>query len=232
MSLNRNAKKVTQSSNIGIFINEFKKLITSNLFNGFIAFSSLITAVFSKEPLIRFSSIIILLGCLIVLRKVVLKLIKYLISWRLILGVAIGIFIGIACFPYISEIVSETCKLGVSPFIPKVEVIDTKPINGGTLENLYDGVEIRFSERVLPKYSKYIDIDINPYIQIDETWIYEYNPSEGYQKLYIRPAKYFKNHSRPQFQPNTKYYLQIKGSLIKTPLTIAFQTPKDVLGLK
>lgn len=208
---------------IGTSLND---LISSSLFQGLAALVGLIAAVASDKLYIRIPALLVLLWGVIALRSNIWHFMKgsaTWLTWKFALGLVVGVFISVMLFPFI-EVFSN---LGVSFFVHQVEVIETSPEDGKTLQSVYDNIEINFSERILSTYrsSLYVRAEITPYIPIRLVWLFDFNPSDCCRTLSIRPARYVRNDPNPQFDPNTTYHLRIVGLLIRKPLEIEFRTP-------
>ena len=201
-----------------------KDLISSSYFQGLTALAGLIAAIASDKPIIRIPALLILSGFLFALRSTIWHFAKGIatwLTWKFLLGIIVGIFVGTMLYPFFESI----SRFGFSFFIPQVEILETIPKNDETLLNLYDNLEINFSERIPSQYRSFINIEITPYIPIKRVWVYDFDPSDCCRALFIESARYFPNSRSPQFEPNTTYHLKISGLLVKNPLEIEFHTP-------
>jgi hypothetical protein len=203
-----------------------KDLISSSYFQGLTALAGLIAALASDNLIIRIPALIILFGFLFALRFTISHLVKDIsiwLTWKFFLGIIIGIFAGAIFYP----VLQSTLKLGISFFIPQVEITDTFPNDGETLQSLSDEIEINFSQRIPLQYhsSWLVKTEITPYIPIKRIWVYDFDRTDCCRTLYIESARYFPNSGSAQFEPNTTYHLKISGFLIKNPLDIEFHTP-------
>ena len=203
-----------------------RDLISNSYFQGLVSLVGLIAAIVSENLLMRLSALLILLGGLIALRSNIWYFLKNSarwLTWKFALGCLVGVLIGAIFFPLFEAFF----KFGFSFFIPQVEIIETIPENGKTLQSVYDSIEINFSERILSQYHSplYIRTEITPYIRTRMVWLFDFDPSDCCRTLSIRPARYFPDDPIPQFEPNTTYHLTIKGLAIKKPLEIEFHTP-------
>jgi hypothetical protein len=202
-----------------------KELIASPIFQGVSALAGLIAALASDNPIIRIPALLILFAFLFALRFTIWRFARVVglwLTWKFVIGIIVGILAGTMFYP----LFESTYKSGISFFIPQVEILETFPKDGETLENLYDNIEINFSEQIPPQYrsSMFLVIKITPYMPTRRIWIYDFDPSDCCRTLYIESARYFPNSGSPQFEPNTTYHLEISGLLIKNPVDIEFHT--------
>jgi hypothetical protein len=203
----------------------FADIISKPSFQGFAALAGLIAAIASDNLIIRIPALVVLFGFLYVLRLTIWHYIKSLLTWltwKFVLGILVGILIGGIAYPFFESIF----KFGFSSVVPQVEILDTYPVDGGRLQNLYDSIEINFSESIPSGYRSplYVNVEVTPNIPIKRVWVYDYDPTDCCRTLYIESARYFPNSPNPLFESSTTYHLKISGLLIKNPMDIEFHT--------
>ena len=216
--------KPSQNQQFGAHRN-ILNLLSHPVLSGVGTIVSLIAAIRSEDILVRAPATIVALAFGSYFLYIVRPWLRSGLSWltqKFFLGFALGIIIGIIITPIIFEPSLSTFMALVSP---RVSFLDSTPENGKTIYSPSSSVLVRFSEPIPWRFHDYIKVKIYPQIPIELSWI-------GEQELVIHPKKIYpeRDHggiANPRFELNSNYHVTVSGPLLKQPINVDFQTPKQ-----
>lgn len=187
----------------------------------------LIAAVRSEDTLIRISGVVLALFAGLILLYVCwryLALVAKWLTWKFVLGLAIGIVTAASLYPFVAPVVQRKLR---SDQTKQVEFTHTVPKPNATLSDATDRIEFYFSEE-MPRSQRHgisvTSVTITPLYPIESFWIVnEY--SDATRQLNIRPGKYYPNERRPRYRYGMEFTIEVKGGPLKERVAATFRTP-------
>ena len=206
---------------------KLKGLISHPVLSGLVTIISLIAMARSDDVWIRVPSALIAIGFgvyfLFVIREL-LRSIAIWLTWKFVLGLVLGVVVGAIAMPLLFQpIFSNVLTITA----PKITVVDTFPVDGGTLIEAMSGISVRFSEPIPYPYYKFVEITIEPDHPISVIW-----DNSSHQSLAIMPNKIYPLQEsnfllNPRFEYGTTYYLTINAPVLESPVRIEIHSPSQ-----